>query len=100
MVPPLKIGQEFSYKKNQLEASLDISWNAPQNRVDKFETKTNSFWLTSIQLQKHLFKGINHRVSFAIENIFNVTYQNHLSRLKDLNVEPGRNFKITYKAFM
>ena len=36
-------------------------------------------------------------VVFGVENLFDTTYREHLSRIKAVMPEPGRNMKLLYK---
>ena len=99
-MPPLSIKQSIGYEKDHLEASLEFDWHAAQNRIANFEERTDGYLLSNFYLQKELFFNVNHRISFGLENIFNIVFRNHLSRIKKSNPEPGRNFKLTYKIFM
>ena len=39
-----------------------------------------------------------HSVTARIDNVFDTEYRNHLSRIKDLMAQPGRNFALLYRV--
>lgn len=72
-----------------------------QTRVDKLETKTNSYNLYDFGFGFELpgIRKDSEKASFdfGIQNVFNKSYVDHLSRYKDYALNPGINmtFKIT-----
>lgn len=94
MTPPLKGKTTLQYKRKLQLVEFQMDWNAPQKRVDEFEGKTDGYILYSLFLQQGFHYYVNHRIHFGIENILNTEYRNHLSRLKKLKPESGRNFKM------
>ena len=67
-----------------------------QNRVDRNELTTPS--ANTVDLSAGFSWGDKHEFTlrFQIQNIFNTTYFNHLSRYRLLNLpEPGRNFMVS-----
>lgn len=100
-IPPLKGTSGISKKTDNLIIGFLIDWAAPQKRVDEFEEPTagyvtfNSFaqYLLNIQHTTHSF-------SVNIENIFNKSYRNHLSRIKIILPEAGFNIRLIYKLII
>ena len=41
--------------------------------------------------------GKKHKVALYMNNVFNVKYYNHLSRIKDIMPEPGRSLSLQYE---
>lgn len=71
-----------------------------QNRISDFEENTSAYFLisssvgTTIQLETFPVE-----LSFAVSNLFNERYSNHLSRLKPNGIyDMGRNFMISLKV--
>ncbi len=76
-------------------ASVDIKIAADQSRIEEFETETNGYTLV------HLGAGLElpmetHRVRIdaEVENVFDESYRDHLSRYKEYALNPGRNVSL------
>lgn len=85
-----------------LKKSSKIEWKmgfqqrftAAQNRVDRNENTSPAYHLFAMNSQlKIQYKNIQMNFGAAIQNMFNRSYLNHLSRYRILNLsEQGRNF--------
>jgi len=71
-----------------------------QDRLDDFETATKGYELLDFSAQ-YLIQGktLLHTFALNIENIFNTEYRNHLSRIKHIYPEPGRNVSLLYRIY-
>lgn len=97
-IPPTKGLVEFIYNGNNLIIGLNSNWALAQNRVDDFEEPTAGYIIYNAYFHYNFFSGkLIHNVSLTFENIFNSIYRNHLSRIKSILPEPGRNLRIVYK---
>ena len=97
-IPPLKSLWEIKYEKNNFIFGVNAEIAAAQNRVDEFEESTQGYGVINSYFQSSLFTGkIIHNFSLSIDNIFNKEYRNHLSRIKSIVPEAGRNLRIVYK---
>jgi len=68
---------------------------AAQNRVDRNERTTPDSQIVDFSMGWAMGKKHTVLFNFQIQNIFNTTYYNHLSRYRILNLpEPGRNFVV------
>ena len=94
---PIKQLLSFNYKNSNSNYKLRFSKIEAQNRLGEFETYTPGSFLTDIVLS-HNYKRYNFTLQF--NNIFNETYYNHLSRIKDITPEPGRNITIILKTYI
>ncbi len=91
--------------KNTLRTEFDASWIKQgyasikmqnvfaQNNVSQFETATPNYTLLDLGLGGDVrIANTNVSVSFAVRNLTNTRYINHLSRLKNDGIlNPGRN---------
>ena len=68
-----------------------------QTRLGEFESYTPPYFLVDFILDFNL-KNQNFTIQF--NNLFNKLYYNHLSRIKSIMPEPGRNLAINYKIFI
>ena len=101
LIPPLRLQQNFNFKYDDKNGFLlKINFTNNQNKVSDFETKSKSYFLFDFGYE-HTFILFNNdlNISFEVNNIFNHKYYNHLSRLKNLEIqEMGRNisFGLSY----
>lgn len=99
-IPPLKGNVEVSYTTDTWAFGVNGELAAKQNNVDEFEEPTagyaviNSFFQYSFNAGKLL-----HNFTLSVDNIFDKEYRNHLSRVKSILPEAGRNFRLTYKLY-
>lgn len=100
MIPPLKAKSSLKYAKDGFEVGTRFTFAAAQNRTGEFETQTDSYFLTGLFAQYRFnTKKLLHTLSLNVNNLLNEEYYNHLSRIKDLRPEPGRNFSLLYRIY-
>ena len=68
-----------------------------QDRVGEFETSTEGVLLTDIIFS---FNYKMHSMTLQLNNIFDKEHYNHLSRIKDIYPEAGRNVHLVYKIMI
>ncbi len=99
-IPPFKAKASIKYSKDGFEAGTRFKYAAKQDRTGEFENPTESYFLTDLFAQYRFnTKKLLHTVSLNLNNLLNEEYYNHLSRIKDLRPEPGRNFTILYRIY-
>lgn len=99
-IPPFKTNLELRFTKNNFGIGLNSELAASQKRVDTFEQPTDGYIIYGGFIQySFITEFLVHNISFVSENIFNKEYRNHLSRVKVILPESGRNFRLTYKMF-
>lgn len=99
-IPPLKGLFEVNYKRENFAFGINTELATAQNRVDDFESKTPGYGIMNTYAQYSLVTGkFIHSLSVNFENIFNKEYRNHLSRVRSIMPEAGRNLRLTYKIF-
>jgi len=100
-IPPAKLYLEIQ-QQTWKGASFDIGWElaAPQEQVDNFETPTAGYGVLNFGFRQSFtigqFTGL---FSASLDNIFNIDYRNHLSRVKSVMPEAGRNLRTTLKIY-
>lgn len=100
-IPPLKVQLELKYSTDKYNFGIITEFADAQNKVDVFEEPTAGYIVNNLFLQYTLITGeLIHNFSFNVDNIFNVTYYNHLSRIKSILPEAGRNLRISYKMYL
>ena len=95
-INPTKEILQLSYAKDFKEIGLRFSNIHSQNRLGEFESYTPSALLVDI-ISSYTIN--NHNISIQFKNILNQIHYNHLSIIKDIMPEPGRNLLINYKIF-
>ncbi len=99
-VPPLsgKLNLEYSVKSLTLGAGVRAA--ADQNRLGEFEEPTSGYVVGDLSAQAHIAKGrALHTISLKIENVADTEYRMHLSRVKIIMPEPGRNVSLLYRVY-
>ncbi|MBK8946194.1 MAG: TonB-dependent receptor [Ignavibacteriae bacterium] len=99
-IPPLKGLLEITYKSDYLNFGVSNEWALAQNNVDEFEEPTKGYFVNNLFLQYSFsLNGLINNISFNVDNIFDQEYRNHLSRVKSILPEAGRNFRLSYKMY-
>ena len=99
-IPPLKILFSTEWKFKDVTFGTQNEFASKQNNVDEFEMPTDSYWIMNIHAQYLFVKETNiYSFSLNVDNIFNTIYRNHLSRIKSIMPEAGRNFRIIFRAY-
>lgn len=99
-MPPLKGKLEFNYSKTNFFATFTIDFATYQRAIGDFESITPGYGIFHLHF-RYLFQILNKptSINFAIENLTNKLYYNHLSRIKSIFPESGRNIKIAINLF-
>jgi iron complex outermembrane receptor protein len=99
-IPPLKGNIELSYTRNMLKVGTKSKLAAEQNRTGEFEQPTDGYAIFNLFVQYRFERWeMLHTLSLNASNIFNITYRNHLSRIKEIYPEPGRNISLLYRIY-
>ncbi len=93
-INPAKHILNLGYDQNFMNYKLRLSKIHSQNRLGEFEVYTPSAFLMDI-----IFSYKNKRQTFTLQlnNILDETHYNHLSKIKFIAPEPGRNLVLSYK---
>jgi len=95
MIPPLKNILEIKFKKEKYDISIISEFANKQGKIDEFETKTNSYLIFNLKSNYYIYLfGSQNQIVLNVRNIFNTSYRNHLSRIKDIMPESGINISI------
>jgi iron complex outermembrane receptor protein len=100
LIPPLTFKSSFKYSNKNFDIGSRLTVSTEQNDLSEFETPTDGFTLVGAFASYSIISGkLLHTFSFNASNILNTTYRNHLSIIKDLNPEAGRNFSLLYRLY-
>ncbi|MFN3871953.1 MAG: TonB-dependent receptor [Ignavibacterium sp.] len=100
-IPPFKGTTGIQFKADNLQLGLNCDWAFSQKNVDLFEQPTDGYFVFNsfIQYLFYIEESVN-SISLNIDNIFNKSYRNHLSRIKSILPEAGFNIRLIYKLML
>ena len=84
----------LEYKKEKINYNLRFSRIHSQDRLGEFESFTPSSFLVDFVLG---YRNGNHNITIQFNNILDEEYRNHLSKIKSIMPEAGRNIAFNYK---
>lgn len=100
MIPPFKGTAELRYATRGFHLGATLTFGAPQKRTGEFESATSGYAVIGLAGQYQFTGGgLLHALSLNAENLLNSSYRNHLSRIKELAPEPGRNISLLYRVY-
>jgi iron complex outermembrane receptor protein len=98
-IPPLRMRGGLRYQHNAFQAGGEMIATATQDRVFLTETPTDGYQLLRLFGAYSIARGnIVHTITARLDNATNELYRNHLSLIKDLAPEMGRNAKLLYSV--
>ena len=98
-IPPLRLGLGLRYQRNAFQAGANLRLAAAQERVFSTETETDGYQLLRMFASYSLGRGrVAHTITARLDNVTNELYRNHLSLIKDLAPEMGRNVRLLYNV--
>ena len=98
-IPPFKFHGEIAYLWAHVRAGINTEFALAQNRVDRYEERTPGYVTFGASLEFHWSLALAHySIILRGENLFNADVHNHLSRLKSVMPEKGRNLSLLAKA--
>ena len=98
-IPPLYGKFSVNYTLSPFHFHLTSRYSASQTRLGEFEEPTDGYvvYNAGFFIDYSVWQ-LENLIVFEVENIFNTTYRDHLSRIKSVMPEPGRNVKLLYKV--
>ena len=98
-IPPFKFHGEIAYLWTHVRAGFNTEFALAQNRVDHYEERTPGYVTFGASLEFHWSLALAHySIILRGENLFDADVRNHLSRLKSVMPEKGRNLSLLAKA--
>jgi iron complex outermembrane receptor protein len=98
-IPPLRFRGGLRYQRNAFQAGGEIRAVAKQERIFSTETSTEGYQLLRLFASYSFAQGpAAHTITARLDNATDVLYRNHLSLIKDLAPEIGRNVKLLYNV--
>ena len=98
-MPPPRTNFGLRYQYNAFQFGGTVTATARQDRVLGAETPTAGFGLLRLYAVYSVMSGRTlHTLTARLDNVGNTLYRNHLSYIKDLAPEMGRNVKLLYNV--
>jgi iron complex outermembrane receptor protein len=98
-MPPLRFLGGLQYRYNAFQAGADVTMAAAQDRISTsgIETPTDGYHTVRVFSSYSFQSGdVLNTVTLRAENLTNQLYRNHLSLIKALVPEMGRNVKLLH----
>ena len=100
--PRFQTQLKYEFNKGKMvkfkEVVLQHVWMGDQSRVAFYELPSKQFQLLDIALHFTFGNKESYDLNIGCKNLFNETYIDHLSRLKNIQMPgPGRNFYLSFK---
>lgn len=97
-MPPLRAILGLDYDIERWWVGVKSRLVSAQNRVAEGESGTDGYTLLDVDAGYRLDQGGRHLLTLRIDNLFNVTYRDHLSRVEERRYTmPARNFNLGWK---
>jgi iron complex outermembrane receptor protein len=98
-IPPLRGQFGLRYQYNAFQAGGSVTSTAAQNRVFSDETATDGYGLLRLFAAYSVsVRDVLHTFTVRLDNATDTLYRNHLSLIKDVAPEMGRNLKLVYSV--
>lgn len=99
-IPPLFSRLSLTFSKSALSAGIICRVASAQRRTGEFEEATAGYAVFDSFFQVQFgTSNLFHTATLTLENAFDAQYRSHLSRVKSIMPEPGRNVKLLYRIF-
>jgi iron complex outermembrane receptor protein len=99
MIPPLSGRLAARFERGAWAFALVGRGAAAQRRVAAFEEPTAAWLTADVQAEWAAHGARAQAVVVTLANLTDVEYRQHLSRVKSVAPEPGRNLRILYRLF-
>lgn len=97
-IPPFYGHAELRYERPQYFGGLGARWASAQDRLGDFESRTPGYLVGDLHAGVRLLIGGQfHTFTLRIDNLFDREYRDHLSRIKEILPQPGRNLSLLYR---
>jgi len=98
-MPPLRLRGGLRYQYNAFQIGGEVVGAAKQDRVGEIEEPTDGYTLLKLFASYSFQTGAaTSTITVRLDNAADELYRNHLSLIKHLVPEMGRNFKLLYNV--
>ncbi len=99
-MPPLRTFAETTFDTGTWWASVRVRHVLSQERTAASEEETDGYTLTEASLGARLGSSRIHNITLTAENLFDVTWRDHLSRIEQRDIPMmGRNIRLSYRFY-
>ncbi len=99
LTPPVQGRLELRYEASRVFAGANVRAAATQTRLGDFETRTPGYGLAGLDGGVRMVRGGRlQTLTLRIDNLFDREYRDHLSRVKEIMPEPGRDVSLVYRV--
>lgn len=99
MIPPTTGHAGFDHHLGNWTLTFDAIGAARQDRTGEFEAPTSAWLRFDFGVQSQfVYAGMLHSLSLVLVNATDTDYRQHLSRIKVIMPEPGRNLKLVLRT--
>jgi iron complex outermembrane receptor protein len=97
-IPPFYGHAELRYERPKYFFGAGARWASDQRRLGDFETRTPGYAVADLHAGlRVLIGGQFHTFTLRVDNAANTEYRDHLSRIKEILPQPGRNVSLLYR---
>lgn len=97
-VPPTSGRVELHHDGPRLHGSIGGRFAARQDRTGDFEEPTAGYAIGFGTVGYRFIRGTQfHTITLRVDNLLDAEYREHLSRIKNIMPEPGRNVSLLYR---
>ena len=97
-IPPFKFHGELGYVWESLRALVYSDFALAQKYIDRYEESTPGYVTLGLLAEIRWSLSLaRYSLVFRVDNLFDADVRNHLSRLKSVMPEKGRNFSLLAK---
>ena len=99
-IPPFRFSGKIEYDYGKGWIGSRVRAVSSQNSVAPEENITSGYTLLRLNTGYRLNSSGRHVIILRVDNLFNVKYRDHLTRIEERNFPmPGRNFNLAYRWF-
>jgi iron complex outermembrane receptor protein len=98
LIPPLNGQVGLRWEDPRWMAGAGVRWATAQRRLGDFETVTDGYVIPHAHAGFRIARGGRlHTLIVRVDNPFDTEYRNHLSRIKEIMPQPGRDISLVYR---
>ncbi len=99
-MPPLRLTGSLAYDAGTWWTDLNVRHVFAQNRTAEGEASTSGYTLINTAAGLRLGNGNLHHIALTADNLFDVTWRDHLSRIEQRDIPMlGRNIRLSYRYY-
>jgi iron complex outermembrane recepter protein len=97
-MPPLRLAVGIEYDTGRWWSRARVRHALSQERTAPDEAATDAYTLTHLATGLKLGSSHVHTMTLSVDNLFNVTWRDHLSRIEQRDIPMmGRNIRLSYR---